>query len=1434
MTIFRQENEDLSNNSIERGEGYTSIPTKSKKFFKENYIKAMEFITPPHYFEGVEYLSEGNVRETERLINSHILFANSVSTALPISSITGSVYLNGINTFSGISQYFVKQNNLTRIGPASFQENILYPQDKSFSLFKDKDEFKTYLSSLLPTITCYHQGNQTNFPAWAGATNAIAHENLTKALSWLYFLNRADPVYVGSGYSTSGEIINLLADKLTANKSISLSDCLKVLNSYLWYNYYSEKYSKPELYASGVGEFVSGTQQLDNIKTLIETVYSPHGFDSDDFKVRDAFIKYSNFSNLFTEKVNDSSFYRFMEAISFYMADANSIVHDIDSLTDIDTCPDEFLPYLADLIGWEIIGYEPFRWRGQLKNAIEVYKTKGTRKSVQLMLDMIFGGNNINFDSNNLITFWESYLPNLIFYALVTESSLFFDGNGSFTNSTAISLGISEYNTSSVEANIRSCVDKILLELFLELPNNFNVGNRVFPGPYFSIAPEIDVSGASRVWNGSWNLRQGEYYTGFEYTQDSKRLELKNIDSKIFKYRNKETSFPPFEEERFFLDCSIDNNLLNLLYKKLQCFGVREGFARDLKNFVNSKIQYGDSPSGINKGFLLFAGNETFPPNYSDVVTRINKGNPDPVNYLSLWSGKSSHFKVIFNASSFDFSNAKYGVSSSYALSKIFKSINFVAPAHAIPDYVIYSTSSETVEPLNVATYPEVNINPLSHFDGSGQLANNYIVSSWSMSAVSNNFKYKHVIGLSGSIFSGEPIVARRNTLRRRDFRHILDRGGYVDRSGRGVFGYLPLSGEKVPTQVNFSSILGYIPSAMEFESVPLKQNSALPMMNLLNTSAMSKVWSQCENYNSSSTYFGISTSSTYPCRGLNFGNSVSAMVLRSRDELSDIMALQHRVLYKEKMMQAYNLVSAHFLDVENEIIDQTAVFPASTGILPSSVSSWVGVEDINLVVSLANHLEEKTISDISTNKYDNFKFGNPLHKLYREYTSNYTGALSSLNTNGYNNLGFKPNIINHIFGPYIYNANLYTIGNAAISTPRLISSSIDAEVDISYGGGQGFLSQVGGATGISGTNDLFIGRPEFHHNKIVDNIVLIDSSGIPGDFLEHKIFSVFKYPASSLTTVESNAKAWDRDDTFVDNLAIKYTRPKLEYLPRVRIPINPTLDENRNNFFLPNHKYRLKIKAANIDFIGDTIGGDNLSVLITTEPMAPLPYNSEGINKLVWVYEGNKWNYRRLEDLQSNRGITDVTNNIAMYKQFPISNATVVQPKSRNTCISYKPNNSFEEEDVTIPKVTNEMFKTLEFEFDTINPTGNRYYNFLSPVNTTNTIYNIDIFLKAPSKDRFVIFDSFSIEDITNKENAIIQTNHGNYELTKKELQTCLKYFNDLRRGIASRDSTITSSIMDVSGGSRASYRVNYNLLEEYINTVGTNQQIVLYNIRD
>ena len=491
--------------------------SQTQQFFKRNYLDAIRKIIPDFYFVDEANISGTHISYPNQLINSHILANKNQATILPVSALQYDSYLSSVGDPSGFAKYFYKQYNPAQITSDDFQRNFLTPLQIKFSDYGTSSEFLNYISgTFLPSIPAIATGHHPTADLATLTTSAYANDSsgtykyLANNLGWLYFLNRLGPT---GGFDPSAALATLMTDTFWKGRSVVLEDVLNIYQEYLWKN---EQYWSlldkiiPTNYVSSVNisgaTWTSGTQLLDRLKTLNKVVYSPHYLDSPDTKVEDAFYTYfststlSNDGTLITETEEAGPLTRFLQGMSFSIADRVTEQDEIDVLYDIGKCPDEFLELLAELIGWRFLGDDVDKWRVQLRNAVEIYKMKGTKRSIQVLINSIVSTGELDLTSSNVLKeLWESYIPDLIYYSLATSSAVFQDFT-TYTQASAIQFGVANYSTSSMETNIKYLVDKILFDLVREFPQSFYMGNKSFP------QPQLVLSSTGEVYTGPYHI----------------------------------------------------------------------------------------------------------------------------------------------------------------------------------------------------------------------------------------------------------------------------------------------------------------------------------------------------------------------------------------------------------------------------------------------------------------------------------------------------------------------------------------------------------------------------------------------------------------------------------------------------------------------------------------------------------------------------------------------------------------------------------------------------------------------------------------------------------------------------------------------------------------------------------------------------------------
>ena len=186
------------------------------------------------------------------------------------------------------------------------------------------------------------------------------------------------------------------------------------------------------------------------------------------------------------------------------------------------------------------MGHEPTRWRLQLRNAVKIYKAKGTKSAIQLAADSLFADSTFAL-SSNITELHESYIPYLLYYALNTGTTLF-SSTASWTQDKANALGVSGYTTSNMDVNIRYVVDYILYKAATKFPELFFIGKEPF-----------------RVGDPDF----------------------------IFSYRGNINQTPPWEGFKFYKDCMVSQELLDFLQNELACFGVASNLAAGINSYIS-------------------------------------------------------------------------------------------------------------------------------------------------------------------------------------------------------------------------------------------------------------------------------------------------------------------------------------------------------------------------------------------------------------------------------------------------------------------------------------------------------------------------------------------------------------------------------------------------------------------------------------------------------------------------------------------------------------------------------------------------------------------------------------------------------------------------------------------------------------------------------
>jgi len=1458
---------------------YTSKP---RNYSKTNYVELVELITPDVYQRKDLELSGTELNPVSDLINRHVQLADNISQVISISGVENT-QTSSLGNISGISQYFVKQNDLTKINPFLFETKILLPLGKSIANFDTSAAFRSYLSgTLLPQIIPPSQtkpgtleDNITTLSALTSNSDASSiHNHLVDVLGWFYFLNTSADG--GLTYSPSSYVLESL-NSLYVGETLKTLEGIKGLTEYLWKNNETCSFGSyiPTSFVSGaadavldtsdgiVATYTSGTQKLDALNTLVDIVYSPLYIDEQDFKVKQAFDSYMDAGVDLNDLVSKGPHRKFSNMLGYHFADISDEVENLERIYDIDGIPDDQIQYLAQLIGYKLRGNSPAKWRQQLRLAIELYKKSGTLEAMQKAVDTLILDSSFDL-SGNIQELWESYVPFLIWYSLGTESPLFLNLD-TWTPRLAVAGSVGAYSTSSLEENLKIVTDSILLDAYKSDPNSFVFFGDRWPVCRFNILDQQGIEqdrytilndpemkpfyahietedgyqaykdlyrglGYGEAWEASYAdgpLGRGVYLAG-----QSPRLDLADqIDpiflkfkgdlEFLFSYRGKVNyPIPPFDEVKYYRECSVTKKIVDTIVERLKCFLVREEFADEVGNYIMEYAATDETDLGALNEFLFFFSSVQTAPNFDDVMLSISDYEK---NLLPLWNGKSSHLFLNFKDTDLDFSKTTLEADGKYALYEASRVTREYAPAHTIPK-VNLSASAEEFFVLSSTDYDYVGFDKDDNTAGytSASIIGNYESSGTTMSFATgggddgrgsdgaggglNTFKRDKVNDFSDTLLSGTAVITDfnsvgRRALRRRNLKYLLPHEGYYDRTGfNGPVSFDPSTLENSMPSSLGELTLGYVASAGRFHPV-------------VDPVAPSGVWNECEGLRSTRAFSGVDSSATFPYRGLSS--------LGSNAKMPEVASATARYIDRCQVPEIYNTMHELFEAKALDFAEQTILKTPSYGL----DDYWKDNRQ-----SLANQYIADGYVLNSFEDYENFKFGKGIHKLHRDYCR-YFGR-HVLGANEIEKTG--SNIFGHVFGKGLFNCDLELDGSAvgnfvassvtsasAINSTSVWNESADGTY-IASDAGQGVIPLSG--TFVSGN----VNNAELRNPHILSGIEFCDISGAPAQ----NQFSIFR--------VDPSFEVKGKENFLVSNRIIK--AKSVGGLPRLRFDLSAYGD--RRNHFIKDHKFSLKIKSLIADENISFLGGGKLGVWIHTDPVDGLIWN--------WTPRG-KWEPIREERLSIKTVIDSLANlhNFEL-REPPFGEGAKCLANLLRGRVSL---------DKSLNDIKNSFFEDVIFTFDTRNFTDKNNFEYLKiipiedteyviteQVNRDDTNYVVEIFfVPQNNNDKYLLIDDIQLQDVTLRDYAGIGTGHGiessgtplrpfvkedKLELSKDQLADILKFYNGMlglstdkyATVLASRDATITSGTLEVSGGSRLNYRVHPDWIQSVEDT-GTGQ---------
>ena len=220
------------------------------------------------------------------------------------------------------------------------------------------------------------------------------------------------------------------------------------------------------------------------------------------------------------------------------------------------------------------------------------------------------------------------------------------------------------------------------------------------------------------------------------------------------------------------------------------------------------------------------------------------------------------------------------------------------------------------------------------------------------------------------------------------------------------------------------------------------------------------------------------------------------------------------------------------------------------------------------------------------------------------------------------------------------------------------------------------------------------------------------------------------------------------------------------------------------------------------------------------------------------WTPEG-KWELQR----ESEISVPEVLRQSHVYN-FPIEDPDT---KEDINCLLNQLQAKQYKDDIKIDEIKNKYMKEFEVEFDTRNftqynnyehqdiiPVPDEFHKLKAQVHDDSTEYFLEVmFIPPTDKDKFFLVESVQLQDLTMRDMAAIPTGYGietsgvplrkfveedKIYLNKEQVRDVLKFYNGLAglgegqyaTNLQSRDATITSGTLEVSGGSRLNYRLH------------------------
>ena len=1289
------------------------------KYYKRNYVDVLQIITPEYYKGLDKVIAPESLDIVDEILRSDIklieeeLYCDVIKSE-PIKTILG--YSTATLYASGLLPYFVKRNNLTDLTLEELDLNVIQRLGYSIDGYT-KEEFATFVSgTLIPKITIGAFGAASDLYAATngllGSDNEASHRFMFEELGLLYLLT-----YERTGINFKPYLAELFVNKLYGGQRLTLVDAFKAIKEALFDTGNVNVLAKllPDSFSVDSDDtWTSGTQQLDKLKTWVDVLYSVDYAQEDDSYIES--ILYDYFENNISPNTitQNGPLFKLQRAIGFLISDINDQVLRLDTLNSISDCPDEFLPYLADIVGWKLYTSKPDSWRRQLYSAISLYHQKGTAAGLENLIKVVLPSFDLDF-SAAYNEFHESYIPNLLYYLLKTDSFITSSLSG-WTSDKAVDYTEGERDPQNLDTSIRYIVDHLLLRCVDQFPHLFSVRGYQF------------------------NIYDPEF---------------------VFNYRGRDFPIPPWEEENFYKDCAVSEDLLEYLRDELICLGVTQEYADDFFNYTLSNTADGKTdPIFYNNGFLFLTSGLQLPPNYSYLINNYKR---ESFDYIPMWNGKSSHFNLTVSSTSIEDEFFNPGAFDRKDFFDSLEAIPSFTPAKAIsrvhvdllqgqplisyvklsPRFNVKLTSTPDVSStlagwhvsgLNMRTEKAGLVGKFKYvgygFGGDDVRARNkalheaYPTFTRDKTYFGNKYNSKTGLSdLSSSPFtlSGDyvSIEGGRGTKRRKGYHKVISEGDWFVRDGFNPPLWLNL-GRYTDA---FSSIdfgpsgylpLGLIPSSYQYQTIE-------------DTFNLPGVYEYCEDTDSSSVFFGVPVSGTFETRGVDDIEIINGNYYKFRDDLEDFQKIVYEVIQRELEMESMRFVE------RNEHLFR--------------FNKWKNYQKIieNVLWSRMDFSKDQYYQ-FFLDKYERRSglLGGSLRGINYLYEKDYAGSDNiDISRDTLDNLGNGGGtILSKIYGPFLYNGLLKVDGSGINGK----ITDVDSISSITIKGSGGDLITA------SQDSQLYIGgyTTEYRDPYYFSGVELITHDE---DKSKMYVFDV----SDETTVISEDSLLFNKNATF---FSLKSQGNRVRY----------TFNYGDGDVsFDPEHDYSINVSSLFMNLNNLQTGGKGYSVWLHTEPEV----DYEG-TLVFWNYSPNKkWTKHLASSVTGPQGRQYVNGLVHNIVHDPSSLT------NENFCFA-----SGDQKGLLNVSVKDVVKDTISFT------TKNRgisvdlpYYRSFQQVHRKNQKYVIEVLLNQDiDSEALFAFDGVSVIDETIRERAQIEYDLSidDYKLEDIVTNLLVRYFDE------------------------------------------------------